>query len=176
MGEVKLMKGNELILTSFKVNVQIHSRSANCKWLTEIFHKNPAQINATTAKKLGLNDGDMVKVRVVEKNYNERGYALPAVKEITTRVSITEGLHPDVIAIAHHCGHWQYGRVASGKATFPENKDKSNLWWFKKGKREFGPKWDEGKGVHVNWIIPNAPDPISGQWRSNDTVVEVVKV
>ncbi|MCQ9207008.1 MAG: molybdopterin-dependent oxidoreductase [Omnitrophica bacterium] len=173
--EHKLMKGQELIMTSFKVNVQIHSRSQNCKWLSEIYHKNPAWINSKTAEKLGIKDGDMVRVKVVEKKYPEIGYSLPQARELTTRANVTEGIHPSVIAISFHCGHWAYGRVASGKAAFPENKDNSNLWWQKGTRRKFGPVWDEAKGVHPNWIIPNAPDPVSGQWRSNDTVVMVEK-
>ena len=37
-------------------------------------------------------------------------------------------------------------------------------------------KWWSEVGVHPNWIIPNAPDPVAGQLRFNDTVVEVTKV
>lgn len=173
--EHKLMKEGELILTSFKVNVQIHSRSQNCKWLTEIYHKNPAWLNSQTARRLGISDGDMIKVKVVPKDYPEIGYAMPATREIISKAYVTEGVHPAVIAISYHCGHWAYGRVASGKAVFPEVKDDANLWWQKQGTRKFGPEWDEAKGVHPNWIIPNAPDPVSGQWRSNDTVVTVEK-
>lgn len=171
-----LMQKDELIMTSFKVNVQIHSRSQNCKWLTEIYHKNPAWLNTETAKRLGIKDGDLIRVKVVEKDYPQRGYSLPSVTEITTRVNVTECIHPSVIAISYHCGHWAYGRVASGKAVFPEIVDNSNLWWQRHGDRKFGPEWDEAKGVHPNWIIPNAPDPISGQWRSNDTVVTIEKI
>jgi anaerobic selenocysteine-containing dehydrogenase len=36
--EHEAMKDNELVLTTFKVNVQTHSRTQNCKWLSEIFH------------------------------------------------------------------------------------------------------------------------------------------
>jgi hypothetical protein len=35
------VKPDELVLTTYKVAVQIHSRSQNCKWLTEIYHSNP---------------------------------------------------------------------------------------------------------------------------------------
>jgi hypothetical protein len=30
-------------------------------------------------------------------------------------------------------------------------------------------------GVHPNWIIPNRPDPVSGQQAWMDTVVKVTK-
>ena len=72
---------------------------------------------------------------------------------------------PGVIAISHHCGHWEYGRYASGNKAplgVEENSDK-HKWWTK-------------NGVHPNWIIPNAPDPINGQLRFMDTVVQVAKV
>lgn len=174
--EHKLMNKNDLVMTSFKVNVQIHSRSQNCELLTEIYHKNPAWINPETARRLGIKEGDLIKVKVVEKEYPERGYSMPKTREFTTRAWITEGIHPSVVSVSFHCGHWAYGRVASGKSEFPENKSNSNLWWQKGSVRKFGPEWDEAKGVHPNWIIPNAPDAISGQWRSNDTVVTVSKV
>ncbi|MFQ5951783.1 MAG: molybdopterin-dependent oxidoreductase [Candidatus Omnitrophota bacterium] len=174
--EHKLMGKDELIMTSFKVNVQIHSRSQNCKWLTEIYHKNPAWINAKTAERFGVKDGDMIKIKVAGKSYPEIGYSTTAMKEVTVRANVTETIHPDVVALSYHCGHWDYGRVASGKAVFPEVADDANLWWQKKGTRKFGPVWDEAKGVHCNWVIPNSVDPISGQWPSNDTVVKIEKV
>jgi len=45
---------DQLIMTSFKVNVQIHSRSQNCKWLQEVYHNNPAWIirRLATARRL----------------------------------------------------------------------------------------------------------------------------
>ena len=174
--EHKLMTKNELVMTSFKVNVQIHSRSQNCELLSEIYHKNPAWINPETARSLGIVDGDMIRVNIAEKDYPERGYSIPKTQEFTSRANVTEGIHPSVIAVSFHCGHWAYGRVASGRSEFPENTSNSNLWWQKGSVRKFGPEWDEAKGVHPNWIIPNAPDAISGQWRSNDTVVTVSKV
>jgi anaerobic selenocysteine-containing dehydrogenase len=152
--EHEAMKEGELILTTYKVNVQSHSRTQNCKWLTEIYHENPAWINPATAAEKGIADGEIVKVRSVAG-------------EIETQARVTPAVVPGVIAIANHCGHWEYGRYASGKVS-PDGEmpdpDASRIWW-------------EGRnGVHPNWIIPNSPDPISGQLRFMDTVVEVTKV
>ena len=63
-----------------------------------------------------------------------------------------------------HCGHWEYGRYASGKKAPGglEDPDFQRKWWKK-------------NGTHPNWLIPNAPDPISGQMRWMDTVVTVSK-
>lgn len=147
------MGPNDLILTTFKVNVQIHSRSANCKWLSEIYHSNPALLNSKTAAKLGIRDGDKIKVK-------------SPIGEIVTQAAVSEEIHPSTIAVSHHCGHWEYGQVASGKraATGSANSDpdQKRIWW-------------KDRGVHPNWIIPNAPDPVAGQLRYSDTIVQVTK-
>jgi anaerobic selenocysteine-containing dehydrogenase len=145
----KIGKG-ELILTTYKVNVQIHSRSQNCKWLTEIYHDNPAWIHPDAAKALGIRNGGRVKIK-------------SGIGEIVTRAQVTEGVHPQVIAVSHHLGHWEYGRYASGKKS-PTGKNSD---------RDLKHKWWRKKGEHPNWIIPNAPDPIAGQLRYMDTVVKV---
>jgi anaerobic selenocysteine-containing dehydrogenase len=146
------MKSGELILTTYKVNVQIHSRSQNCKWLTEIYHDNPARINPKTAKTLGIKSGD--KIKVTSK-----------IGTIETKAFVTEGVVPGVVAISHHLGHWEYGRYASGKnAAVKEGNDPDVKlkWWTKHGE-------------HPNWIIPNKPDPVNGQQCWMDTVVTVAK-
>ena len=146
------MASDDLILTTYKVATQIHSRSANCKYLTEITHDNPAWINPATAQGRGLKDGDSVKVT------SEFG-------EIMTKIRVTPGIVPGALAISHHCGHWEYGRYASGKKApmSTDEPDSARIWW--KG----------NNGVHPNWIIGNKADPMSGQLRWMDTVVKVQK-
>lgn len=145
------MGPDDLHLTSFKVNVHTQSRTQNCKWLTEMFHDNPAWLNPATAAKYGIKDGD--EVVLTSKSDGTKG------RTLKTKVHLTEGVHPQVIAISHHLGHWAYGRYASGKEAFPEV--------------EGEPPWWKTFGVRPNWLIPNKPDPISGQWSQNDTVVSL---
>jgi len=150
--EHEAMKPDELILTTYKVNVQSHSRTQNCKWLTEIYHDNPAWINPITANDRGIRDGERIKVK-------------SAIGEIETEVLVTQGVAPGVIAISMHCGHWQYGRYASAKkAPFGDatTRKPEHVWW-------------SNNGVHPNWIIPNSADPITGQQRWMDTVVSISK-
>ena len=150
--EHEKMGADDLVLTTYKLPVHIHARSANCKWLTEIYHDNPAKINPVTAKSLGIKDGSKIKGK-------------SSVAEITTTANVTEEVVPGIVAISHHMGHWEYGRYASGKkAPFAgdDDPDLKLIWWKK-------------HGVHPNWIIPNRPDPISGQQRWMDTVVKVTK-
>ncbi|MBT6406811.1 MAG: DMSO reductase, partial [Rhodospirillaceae bacterium] len=150
--EHEQMKPDDLILTTYKVNVQSHSRTQNCKWLSEIYHDNPAWINPATASARGIRDGDLVKVK-------------SDIGVVETKVLVTQGVAPGVIAISMHCGHWEYGRYASGK-NLPLGAEKTrkpeHVWW-------------SDNGVHPNWIIPNSVDPITGQQRWMDTVVSVTK-
>jgi anaerobic selenocysteine-containing dehydrogenase len=68
------------------------------------------------------------------------------------------------VAISHHCGHWAYGRYASGhtKQFHGEDADGRLRWW-------------SDHGAHVNHVIPNRGDPIAGSMCWNDTVVTVSK-
>lgn len=147
--EHQKMGADQLILTTFKVINQTQSRTQNCKWLTEIYHDNPAWINPASAKKLGISDGARIKVK------SEIG-------EIETKARVTEAVVPGVIAISNHCGHWEHGLYASGKESFGHvcETDCKQKWW-------------KEKGVHPNWIIPNKGDPIGGGMRWMDTVVTV---
>jgi anaerobic selenocysteine-containing dehydrogenase len=165
--EHEKMGPDDLNLTTFKVNVQTHSRTQNCKWLTEIYHENPAWLHPKTAAARGIKDGDMIKVK-------------SSIGEITTKAHVTESIVPGTVAISYHCGHWAWGGYASGKACKDNyghvcEPDCHNKWWGKNTKDK-GPKvWRDGRGVHVNWIIPNVGDPIGGGLRWMDTVVKVSK-
>jgi len=155
--EHQAMKPDELVLVTYKINVHSHSRTQNCKWLTEVYHDNPAWINPETAAALGIANDDIIRVR------SEIG-------EITIKARVTPGIAPGSIGISNHCGHWQYGRYASGNAAPEEfradtpDKDVDRIWWADK------------RGVHPNWLIPNRPDAIGGEQRWNDTVVRIEKV
>jgi len=150
--EHQAMKSDELILTTFKVATQIHSRSANCKYLTEVFHDNSAWVNPVTAAERGIADGDTIKIK------SEFG-------EVQISARVTPAIVPGAVAVSHHCGHWEYGRYASGKKA-PDGRnetDDDRIWW-------------KNNGTHPNWIIGNRADPISGQLRWMDTVITVKKV
>ena len=127
------MKPDDLFLTTYKVATQIHSRSANCKVLTEINHDNPAWINPQDAVKKGIEDGDDIVLK-------------SSIGEINASARVTPAVNIGVIALSHHFGHWQYGRYASGNKS-PNGQDigPENIWW-------------QGRhGSHPNWMIPNDP-------------------
>jgi anaerobic selenocysteine-containing dehydrogenase len=153
----KEMKDDEMILTTYKINVHKQSRTAAVKWLAEIMHSNPVWMNTETGKKLGVKTGDLVRVE-------------SKVGHLVTKAYVFEGIHPKVVAIPTAFGHWAYGRLAqlklksdkAGAWGAQDDPDLDNVWW-------------EDKGVHPNQIIPVVADPIGGSQGWYDTVVKVTK-
>lgn len=153
----KDMKEDEMILTTYKINVHKQSRSASVKWLAEIMHSNPVWMNTETGAKMGVKTGDLVRIE-------------SAVGHMVTKAYVFEGIHPKVVAIPTAFGHWEYGRLATlklkekaaGEFGGQDDADLNNVWW-------------EDKGVHPNAIIPTVVDPIGGSQGWFDTVVKVTK-
>ncbi len=93
-----------LYLVNWKEASHTQSRTFNNPWLMGIQPSNPLAINAKTAARLGVQDGDAVWV---ESPYGKA----------KATVRITEGIHPEVVGWQHGFGHWGLGKVARGKGT-----------------------------------------------------------
>jgi anaerobic selenocysteine-containing dehydrogenase len=146
------MGSDDLVLTTYKVAVHIHSRSSHRKWSSELYHDNPGWINSKTAAARGISDGDKIKVK-------------SRIGEIETTARVTEKIVPGVIAISYHVGREESGRYGSGKKSplgHDNDPDLKNMWWTTHGK-------------HPNFVIPNTVDPVNGQQCWMDTVVQVTK-
>jgi thiosulfate reductase/polysulfide reductase chain A len=98
-----------LYLVNFKQNEHTHSRTFNNDYLMEMKPDNPLLINAATAEKMGLKNGDAVWIES------------PHAKAKAT-VQVTERMHPEVVALHHGYGHWGFGKVARG------SQNKFNNW------------------------------------------------
>ena len=148
-------KPEEMILTTFKVNVHTQSRTASVKTLAELYHKNPAWISPVRAAALGIGDGDLVRIT-------------SPLGHIVTRAHLTEGIHPEVVAVSTACGHSAYGRLATLTQRDPAAE------WASEGDPDIDNNvwWDE-KGVHPNPIIKLSVDPIGGSQAWFDTIVTV---
>ena len=158
-------KNNEMILLpNFRLPTLIHTRSANCKWLYEISHKNPIWINPIDANRLGVKSGDLLKIET------EIGY-------FVDKAWLTEGIKPGVIACSHHLGRWRLEGdeyrcgspgmtslvdigegdngeyrlkiLQQGGAWKSSDPDTSRIWWT-------------DVGVHQNLTHAVHPDPMSG--------------
>ena len=147
---ITLAKG-ELILIPFQVNV-MRPDLTNAKWLAEIHHSNAALINSKTARSLKIKTGDEI---IIESTAGQ----------VKIKAHVTEGVHPEVIAIANSLGHWAYGRIAQSEQFESEDPDTRFIWWEK-----------QGKGVHPNFVIPLSTDPIGKGQGWMDTRVKVRKV
>ncbi|HIC37513.1 MAG TPA: formate dehydrogenase, partial [Candidatus Marinimicrobia bacterium] len=89
--EMDTIKNDCVLLPNFRLPTHIHSRSANAKWLTEIAHKNPIWIHTKDAKRLGVDNGDLLKITT------EIGW-------FVDKVWVTEAIKPGVVACSHHIG------------------------------------------------------------------------
>jgi anaerobic selenocysteine-containing dehydrogenase len=159
--DLKREEGEFDLLPNFRLPTLVHTRSP-VKWLYEISHSNPLWISTTDARALGLDTGDLVKVRT-------------RIGSFVTRAWVTEGIRPGVVAMSHHLGRWRLhedqggGRGASslvritrepagryvmkqvhGAGPFQSrDPDSSRVWWSE-------------VGVHQNLAFPVQPDPVSG--------------
>jgi len=87
---------------SWKPQEHTHTRTQNNVWLIEMLGNNPIWINAKTAEKLGVVDGDEVIVESSTGKFKDT-------------VHITQGIHPEVVAFPRGFGHWALGELAKGR-------------------------------------------------------------
>jgi thiosulfate reductase/polysulfide reductase chain A len=81
-----------------------HTRTQNNPWLLDIKPGNPMVIHPATARRYGVQDGDLVWVE------SPHGKVLAKVRT-TTRI------HPEVVGVQHGFGHTALGRLARGRGT-----------------------------------------------------------
>ena len=158
-------KGEMILLPNFRLPTLIHTRSANCKWLYEISHKNPVWMNPVDAQRIGVDTGELIRVET------EIGY-------FVDRVWITEGMKPGVVAMSHHLGRWRLKEnegVNEFSSSFvkisEENSDEFSLRILDsqtETRNRFAKDadlqrvWWKEVGVHQNLTHAVHPDPISG--------------
>jgi anaerobic selenocysteine-containing dehydrogenase len=148
------------LIPTFRLPTQIHTRSANSKWLAEISHRNPVWMNPVDARRVGVRTGELLRVKT------EIGY-------FVNKVWVTDSIAPGVVACSHHMGRWRLegqsgNRWGSSLVRFEtlgngirlrqvapagpfdsSDPDSKRIWW------------SDG-GVHQNLAFPVQPDPISG--------------
>ncbi len=148
------------LISTFRLPVHIHTRSANAKWLDEIAHTNPLWIHASDASRLGLSTGDLVRVET------EIGH-------FVVKAWVTEGIRPGVVACSHHMGRWKLGETGQRQLMATVNLDHRGASWGltrRRGVEPFASSdpdtlriWWTDVGVHQNLTFSVHPDPVSGQ-------------
>ncbi|HEU5160807.1 MAG TPA: molybdopterin dinucleotide binding domain-containing protein [Streptosporangiaceae bacterium] len=167
-----LAPGQMVLISTFRLPTQIHTRGGNAKWLNELAHTNPLWIHPRDAAPLGVAAGDLVRVET------EIGY-------FVVKAWVTEGIRPGVVACSHHMGRWKLagdraghghdGHDAGGPRQVAATVDlaKAGERWSmsrRSGVRPYESAdpdtrriWWGDVGVHQNLTFPVHPDPISGQ-------------
>ena len=154
----RLGEGGMCLISTFRLPVQIHTRSANAKWLNEIAHTNPLWVHPKDAARMGVGTGDLVRVET-------------RIGHFVVKAWVTEGIHPGVVACSHHMGRWKTGDgPRQNMATVALHHEGSG--WGMRQERGTGPFrsddpdtariWWTDVGVHQNMTFPVQPDPISG--------------
>jgi anaerobic selenocysteine-containing dehydrogenase len=154
-------RGEMCLLPNFRLPTLIHTRSANAKWLYEISHANPVWIHPQDAKRLGVQNGDLLRVET------EIGWFID-------KCWVTEGIKPGVVAMSHHLGRWRLqdapgiGPGMSAVADLSEDGKEHRLKFTTGGGAwdTFDPDtsriWWQDVGVHQNLTHAVHPDPVSG--------------
>ena len=148
-----------VLISTFRLPVQIHTRSANAKWLDEIAHTNPLWIHPDHAAQLEIKTGDLVRVET------EIGYYV-------VRAWVTEGIRPGIVACSHHMGRWKLREQGQRQLMATVKLDHQGSEWGIKREQGVAPYqssdpdtlriWWSDVGVHQNLTFPVHPDPISG--------------
>ncbi|HEX8097115.1 MAG TPA: molybdopterin-dependent oxidoreductase [Pyrinomonadaceae bacterium] len=154
-----LAEDQTVLISTFRLPVQIHTRSANAKWLDEIAHTNPLWIHPTHAARLDVRTGDLVRVETEIGHFVVRGW-------------VTEGIRPGIVACSHHMGRWKLHDQGQRQLMATVALDREGKQWGLKRKKGAAPYessdpdtlriWWTDVGVHQNLTFPVHPDPVSG--------------
>lgn len=150
-----------VLLSTYRLPTLIHTRSGNAKWLLEISHTNPTWIHTSDAARLGVSNGDLVRIET------EIGH-------FVDKVWVTEGIRPGVVACSHHLGRWRLAegdgvsRLASARVDIKEERGRwelrqlSGIEPYRSADPDTERIWWTEAGVHQNLTFPVQPDPVSG--------------
>lgn len=163
-------KGEMVLVPTFRLPTLIHTRSGNAKYLGEISHRNPLWIHTRDARRLGLRDGDLLRVTTEIGHFVNRAW-------------VTEAIAPGVVACSHHLGRWRLRETEGSRwstALISLDARPDGTWLLRQvegpgpfdspdpdSRRIF---WSDG-GVHQNLAFPVHPDPVSGMHCWHQKVV-----
>jgi len=158
----RLAEDQKVLISTFRLPTQIHTRSANAKWLNELAQTNPLWIHPQDAAALGVSTGELVRVST------DIGY-------FVVKAWVTEGIRPGVVACSHHMGRWvtkEQPERNGGQTAATVDLVREGSTWTMKRLKGVGPYesndpdtariWWGDVGVHQNMTFPVHPDPISG--------------
>jgi anaerobic selenocysteine-containing dehydrogenase len=104
-----LRKGFDLALITHRVITQTKSRTIGDPWLSAILPENGVLINPEDADRLGLTNGQMVKVTSATNPSGEWDLGAGNKKAMIGKVVTTQTMRPGVVSFALGFGHWATG-------------------------------------------------------------------
>jgi len=106
-------KAYPFVLLPYLSQAFFDGKGANLPWMqempdpmTSIVYGSWVELNPTTAKKLGIVEGDVLDVQSIAGSIQAPAFIFPAIR-------------PDVVAMPIGQGHTQYGRYAKDRGTNP---------------------------------------------------------
>jgi len=101
--------GYGLTLLTHRDILMTKSRTVSNYWLRSIKPENAILVNAEDAKRLGLRDGQLVKVVSATNPKGEWDLGPMGRKPMVGRVKVVQGLRPGCVTFPLGWGHWGYG-------------------------------------------------------------------
>jgi anaerobic selenocysteine-containing dehydrogenase len=104
-----LRAGHDLALVTHRTIVHTKSRTIADPWLSALMPENGILINPRDAERLGLRNGQLVRVVSATNPSGEWPLGEGRAKAMIGKVSLTQTLRPGVISFALGFGHWATG-------------------------------------------------------------------
>jgi len=154
----------------------LDNTTANCKYMAEFRHENPLWIHPSRAARLGIHEGDEVRIESQSSS-------------VVAKAWLSETIHPKCVAIALGLGHTEMGRVA--KAQTIAKSDPMTRSLLMHNPLHFTPfsfrlrAWDKvepvwwhekGNGVDIRRIFKSVADSQVAGMTVVDTTVKLKKV
>jgi tetrathionate reductase subunit A len=108
-GEEIKDEGYDFNLITFKTITMTKARTITNYWLLSILAEGYVLINAQDAQKLGIKDGDMVKISSASNPEGVWDFKNGTKRPIVGKAKVVEGIRPGVVAFPLGFGHWASG-------------------------------------------------------------------
>lgn len=162
-----LRKGYDLVLITHRSIVHCKSRTIVDPWLTPLMPENGILVNPVDAAKIGLSDGQLVRVESATNSTGEWNLGAGNKRPMTGKVVLTQTMRPGVTSFVLGFGHWATGAndvTIDGTVVRGEKR--------------------RAAGLHANaamWIDPALKntcmlDPVGGSVSFYDTHVRLIPV
>jgi anaerobic selenocysteine-containing dehydrogenase len=159
-------RGYDLQLITFREISHTKSRTAADYWLLHLLPENSVLINEVDANRLGLKDGQPVRLTSASNPEGVWDLGLGRRKPMVGKLRVIQGIRPGVVAFSLGHGHWAYGSadvVVDGRVV--------------KGDPRRGRGLHGNAAMRVDPVLGNTclEDPVGASAVFYDTRVRLVK-